>query len=130
MLQMGSRGPQVTKLQGDLNRLLPFEVPPLKLDGIFGPKTHYAILAASVFGMSTGYLRVAPGFVGPHIIGANMPNERSLGHFINHIARTELGDKRFNALVDEPDMPLELRAHLKEKLKWDSRGDRRGVQAN
>ena len=39
MLQMGSRGPQVTKLQGDLNRLLPGEMPPLRTDGVFGMKT-------------------------------------------------------------------------------------------
>ena len=39
MLQMGSRGPQVTKLQGDLNRLLPGEFPQLKTDGVYGPKT-------------------------------------------------------------------------------------------
>lgn len=102
---------------------------PLVPDGIFGPKTHYAILAASVFGMTTGYLRVAPGFVAPHVTG-NTVNERTLGHFINYIARIELGDRRFNALVDEPDMPPALRSHLKERQKRLSFGDSRGIPAN
>ena len=44
MLQMGSRGPQVTKLQGDLNRLLPGEMPQLRTDGVFGPKTRERVV--------------------------------------------------------------------------------------
>lgn len=39
MLQIGSRGSEVTKLQGDLNRLMPQELPKLSPDGAFGPKT-------------------------------------------------------------------------------------------
>lgn len=39
MLQIGSRGSEVTKLQGNLNRLLPQEFPQLSTDGAFGPKT-------------------------------------------------------------------------------------------
>jgi hypothetical protein len=115
---------------GDDQILAGYLGPPPAPDGVFGPKTHYAILAASVFGMTTGYLRVAPGFVGPHIIGRNTPNERTLGHFINHIARVKMGEKRFNGLVDEPDMSPELRTHLKEKLRLDSLGDKRGIPAN
>ena len=64
MLQMGSRGPQVTKLQGDLNKLLPFEVPPLKLDGIFGPKTR----ARLVTFQSRNGLR-PDGIAGPKTLG-------------------------------------------------------------
>jgi hypothetical protein len=64
MLQMGSRGSQVTKLQGDLNRLLPFEVPPLKLDGIFGPKTR----ARLVTFQSRNTLR-PDGIAGPKTLG-------------------------------------------------------------
>ena len=44
MLQMGSRGPQVSKLQGDLNRLLPGEMPQLKTDGVFGMKTNARVV--------------------------------------------------------------------------------------
>jgi peptidoglycan hydrolase-like protein with peptidoglycan-binding domain len=44
MLQIGSRGIEVTKLQGDLNRLLPGEMPQLKPDGVFGPKTRDRVL--------------------------------------------------------------------------------------
>jgi hypothetical protein len=39
MLTIGSRGGEVTKLQGDLNRLYPSKFPQLKPDGVFGPKT-------------------------------------------------------------------------------------------
>lgn len=39
MLAIGSKGPVVAKLQSDLNRLLPSEMPKLATDGIFGPKT-------------------------------------------------------------------------------------------
>ena len=44
MLQIGSRGPQVTKVQGDLNRLLPGEFPQLKTDGVFGPRTRERVM--------------------------------------------------------------------------------------
>lgn len=44
MLQIGSRGPQVTKLQADLNRLMPGEMPQLKADGVFGPKTRERVV--------------------------------------------------------------------------------------
>ena len=39
MLTIGSRGNDVIKLQGDLNRLYPTKFPQLKTDGVFGPKT-------------------------------------------------------------------------------------------
>lgn len=39
MLTVGSRGNDVSKLQGDLNRLYPRDLPQLKTDGVFGPKT-------------------------------------------------------------------------------------------
>lgn len=39
MLTVGSRGNDVVRLQGDLNRLFPRDMPQLKTDGAFGPKT-------------------------------------------------------------------------------------------
>lgn len=39
MLTQGSRGNDVTKLQADLNRAYPREMPQLTTDGVFGPKT-------------------------------------------------------------------------------------------
>src|SRR5690349_10536101 len=39
MLTQGSRGNDVAKLQGDLNKAYPRDMPQLKPDGVFGPKT-------------------------------------------------------------------------------------------
>ena len=39
MLTVGSRGNDVVRLQGDLNRLFPRDMPQLRTDGAFGPKT-------------------------------------------------------------------------------------------
>lgn len=39
MLTLGSRGNDVAKLQGDLNKAYPRDIPQLKLDGVFGQKT-------------------------------------------------------------------------------------------
>jgi len=61
MLQIGSRGPQVTKLQGDLNRLLPGDTPALATDGVFGPKTRERVIK---FQSRNPPLR-ADGIVGP-----------------------------------------------------------------
>jgi hypothetical protein len=89
---------------------------PLAVDGIFGQATHYAILLFSLHGESGFFLDVAPGFVARHVRDGRVL-DRTLGSLINLEARLAMGDKRFNSLVDLPDVPLDLRAKLKEQSK-------------
>ena len=44
MLNVGSRGNEVVKLQSDLNKAYPRDFPQLKTDGVFGPKTKESVL--------------------------------------------------------------------------------------
>ncbi|MCA9190557.1 MAG: peptidoglycan-binding protein [Planctomycetales bacterium] len=60
LLSIGSNGPDVSKLQSRLNTCLPFSMPPLNVDGIFGPKT-----LARVKEFQKANALVADGIVGP-----------------------------------------------------------------
>jgi peptidoglycan hydrolase-like protein with peptidoglycan-binding domain len=59
LLKLGSSGPNVTNLQKMLNHLRMSQVP-LRLDGIFGPKTNAAIIQ-----FQTQSLLKPDGIVGP-----------------------------------------------------------------
>lgn len=65
MLQMGSRGAEVTNLQGNLNRVLPQIMPALATDGAFGMKTRDRVIKfQQAKGLKTD------GIVGPRTLGA------------------------------------------------------------
>ena len=64
-LQQGSRGMEVTKLQADLNRAFPMDLPQLKTDGVFGPKTREWVCK---FQRKHPPLKV-DGVVGPKTLG-------------------------------------------------------------
>lgn len=64
MLQMGSRGSEVTNLQGGLNKALPQIMPPLVTDGAFGMKTRDRVIR---FQQAKGLK--ADGIAGPKTLG-------------------------------------------------------------
>ncbi|MCA9126618.1 MAG: peptidoglycan-binding protein [Planctomycetales bacterium] len=73
LLSMGSTGPEVSKLQSRLNSNLPFALPPLDTDGIFGPKT---LARVKEFQLAAGLS--VDGIVGPktwQALDAGVTNE-------------------------------------------------------
>lgn len=64
LLQVGSRGPNVTKLQADLNSIYSRDFPQLRTDGIFGPKTKEWVCKFQ----RSNHL-VVDGIVGPKTLG-------------------------------------------------------------
>lgn len=71
MLSFGSTGPEVSQLQVKLNQKMPDAMPPLDVDGIFGPKT---LGRVKEFQAANGL--VVDGIVGPQTwaaLGAGVP---------------------------------------------------------
>ena len=96
LLSVGSRGPEVATLQGELNRQL-FPSPNLKIDAIFGPLTQKAVKA---FQAREGL--TPDGVVGPLTRAAlGMPNpEAAFTHKIRlHFRSISLTDIPFNTIL-------------------------------
>lgn len=96
MLRRGSRGPEVTTVQRELNRQL-FPRPSLAEDGIFGALTEQAVRA---FQRNNGL--VADGIVGPMTRAAlGLPNAgRQFTHRVRlHFRSISLTDVPFNTIL-------------------------------